>query len=53
MPRRKPAPLLLDYVGKRMMLSQYHWMRKMWWVPQAAGTAMSLTAGIHNTTLVP
>jgi hypothetical protein len=25
----------------------------LWWVPQSAGTSMSLYAGVHNTRLVP
>jgi hypothetical protein len=34
-----------------MMLSQHKWMRSMWWVPQSAGTGMSVFAGVHNVRL--
>jgi hypothetical protein len=47
------SPLLMDYIGKRMMVSQHKWMRSMWWLPQSAGTGFSLYAGVHNTRLVP
>jgi hypothetical protein len=46
------SPLLMDYLGKRMMTSQHRWVRKMWWLPQAAGASMSFVAGAHNTGLV-
>jgi hypothetical protein len=47
------SPLVMDFLGKRMMTSRNQWMRKLWWVPQSAGTSMSLYAGVHNTRLVP
>ena len=47
------SPAFMDFIGKRMMTSRHEWMRKMWWVPQTAGTSMSLYAGVHNTRLVP
>lgn len=47
------SPAVLDYVGHRMMTSHHEWMRKMWWVPQVAGTSFSLGAGVHNYRLVP
>jgi hypothetical protein len=47
------SPAILDYVGHRMMTSHHEWMRKMWWVPQVAGTSFSLGAGVHNYRLVP
>ena len=46
------SPLLMDYLGKRMMTSQRRWVRKMWWLPQTAGAGMSFAAGAHNTGLV-
>jgi hypothetical protein len=46
------SPLLMDFLGKRMMVSQRKWVRKMWWLPQSAGTGISLYAGVHNTRLV-
>ncbi len=47
------SPAVMDYLGHRMMTSQHTWMRRMWWVPQVAGTSLSLGAGIHNYRLVP
>lgn len=47
------SPTILDYVGHRMMTSEHHWMRRVWWVPQVAGTSLSLGAGIHNYRIVP
>lgn len=47
------CPLLMDYLGHRMMRSNHPWMRTIWWVPQAAGASVSLGAGIHNYRLVP
>jgi hypothetical protein len=45
------SPLVMDFIGKQMMLSQHKWMRSMWWVPQSAGTGMSVFAGVHNVRL--
>ena len=47
------SPLVLDYVGRKMMTSQYPALRKLWWLPQAAGTGVSLFAGVHNVGVVP
>ncbi|HXC87027.1 MAG TPA: hypothetical protein VNU23_04515 [Candidatus Cybelea sp.] len=47
------SPLLLDYVGRKMMTSQHPLLRRMWWLPQSAGTGMSLFAGVHNVGVVP
>jgi hypothetical protein len=47
------SPLFMDYLGRRMMVSQHRWVRKMWWLPQTAGTGMSLAAGVHNVGVVP
>ena len=47
------SPLVMDFIGRRMMTSHHQWMRNLWWVPQSAGTSMSLYAGVHNTRLVP
>jgi hypothetical protein len=35
------------------MTSRYPALRKLWWVPQTAGTGMSLFAGVHNVGVVP
>src|SRR5260370_23956054 len=45
------SPAFMDYLGKRMMVSQHGWVRKMWWVPQAAGASFSFAAGAHNASL--
>ncbi|MGC1482570.1 MAG: hypothetical protein WA789_02150 [Candidatus Acidiferrum sp.] len=47
------SPLALDFVGRKMMTSRHNWMRRMWWLPQSAGTGMSLGAGVHNVGVVP
>lgn len=47
------CPLLMDFIGYRMMRSSHSWMRKTWWIPQAAGASVSLGAAIHNYSLVP
>lgn len=46
------SPAFTDFLGKRMMVSQHKWMRKMWWVPQTAGAGMSFAAGAHNVGVV-
>jgi hypothetical protein len=46
------SPAFMDYLGKRMMVSQHGWVRKMWWVPQTAGASFSFAAGAHNAALV-
>ena len=46
------SPAIMDYVGKRMMVSQNRWIRKMWWVPQVAGASFSFYAGAHNVGVV-
>jgi len=45
------GPAILDYVGKRMMYNRHAWVRHVWWLPQALGTAGSLFSGAHNLTL--
>ena len=47
------SPALMDYLGHRMMTSRHPWVRRMWWLPQSAGTALSLGSGVHNTLLGP
>lgn len=42
------APLVLDYAARRMQRSHNPVLRKMWWLPQAGGTAMYLSSGVHN-----
>jgi len=47
------SPLVLDYVGRKMMTSRHPLLRRMWWLPQSAGAGMSLFAGVHNVGVVP
>ena len=46
------SPAVMDYIGKRMMVSQNPWLRKLWWVPQVAGSGMSFASGAHNVGIV-
>jgi hypothetical protein len=47
------SPLVLDFIGRKMMTSRYPMLRKLWWLPQSGGTSMSLFAGVHNVGVVP
>jgi hypothetical protein len=47
------TPLIMDYVGHRMMRSRSALLRRFWWVPQTASASVSLGAGIHNYRVVP
>lgn len=47
------TPILMDYLGHRMMRSSHPTIRKAWWVPQAASASVSLGAGFHNYSVVP
>jgi len=42
------CPLILDYAGRRMQLSHNSLIRRMWWVPQSTGAAVSIFSGVHN-----
>jgi hypothetical protein len=46
------SPAVMDFLGKRMMVSQHGWLRKMWWLSQAAGTGLSFASGAHNVGVV-
>ena len=46
------SPTLMDYFGHKMMTNRRPWVRKMWWVPQAAGAGLSFAAGMHNMSIV-
>ena len=46
------SPAVMDLLGKRMMVSQHRWVRRMWWLPQAAGSGFSIAAGAHNLSMV-
>lgn len=47
------TPVIMDYLGHRMMRSNHPWIRKAWWVPQAASASVSLGAGLHNYSIAP
>jgi len=42
------CPLALDYMAARMQRSQHQFLRRTWWVPQAASTSLFITSGAHN-----
>ena len=46
------TPLLMDIIGRRAMMSERPWVRKLWWVPQSAMASVSFEAGIHNIGVV-
>jgi hypothetical protein len=46
------SPAVMDFLGKRMMVSQDRWVRRLWWVPQLAGAGFSFASGAHNVGLV-
>jgi hypothetical protein len=46
------SPAVMDFIGKRMMRSQYPLFRKFWWLPQTAGASFSFVAGVHNVRMV-
>lgn len=47
------SPAFMDFLGKRMMVSQNPWIRKFWWLPQTAGASVSFVAARHNLGIVP
>jgi hypothetical protein len=47
------SPLVMDYVGYRLMRSHSPLLRRFWWVPQTASASISLSSGIHNYRVVP
>ena len=46
------SPAFMDYLGKKMMVSERGWVRKMWWLPQVAGAGFSFASGAHNVGVV-
>jgi hypothetical protein len=42
------GPVLMDYIGRKMMYSRHPWMRRTWWVPQSASFVTSIFCGAHN-----
>lgn len=47
------GPLLMDYLGKKMMYSRHGWIRRIWWIPQSSSAAASLICGAHNLGVRP
>ena len=47
------TPLLMDILGRRMMMSERPWVHKLWWVPQSTMASVSFAAGIHNVRIAP
>jgi hypothetical protein len=46
------SPAVMDLLGKRMMVSEHRWIRRVWWLPQVAGSGFSIGAGVHNLSVV-
>ena len=46
------TPLLMDLIGKRAMVSEHMWIRRLWWVPQSVGATLSFTTAAHNERVV-
>ena len=46
------SPVVMDYIGKRMMVSEHPLLRRLWWLPQLAGSGFSIGAGVHNVGVV-
>jgi hypothetical protein len=47
------SPLVMDFIGRKMMTSENHVIRRMWFLPQSLGLSMSVAAGAHNVGIVP
>jgi len=45
------GPVVLDYLGRRMMTSQHDWARRTWWIPQVVSTVVSFASGAHNLSI--
>lgn len=45
------GPLGLDWLATRLATSRHRWLRRLWWVPQAAATAGFLWSAAHNLQL--
>jgi hypothetical protein len=47
------TPLVMDFVGYRMMRSRHPLIRKAWCIPQLGSGGVSLAAGVHNYRIAP
>src|SRR5258707_12410574 len=45
-------PAVMDFIGKRIMVSENRWERKMWGLPQVAGSGFSDFAAVDNVSVV-
>jgi hypothetical protein len=50
-PAMQLGPVGLDWLATRLATSPHRWLRRLWWVPQAAATAGFLWSGMHNLRL--
>jgi hypothetical protein len=50
-PAMQIGPFGLDWLANRMATSRHKWVRRFWWVPQAAATAGFIWSGAHNLSL--
>jgi hypothetical protein len=42
------SPIVMDVVAYKLQHSENRFAHHMWWLPQALGTGVSLSAGAHN-----
>jgi hypothetical protein len=42
------ASVGFDFLGSRMQRSSKAWVRRLWWVPQAANMSIHIRDGVHN-----
>lgn len=45
------SPLVMDFAALKMQHSSNRFVRRLWWIPQSTGTAMSIFAGAHNLSI--
>lgn len=45
------SPVIADFIAYKMQRNSNAFIRHLWFVPQTAGTAMSLFAGAHNMSI--
>lgn len=50
-PVMQVAPTGLDWLAVRLAASRHRWLRRIWWLPQAAATAGFLWSATHNLSL--
>lgn len=52
-PAMQLAPFGLDWLATRLAVSRHRWLRRLWWLPQAAATAGFVWSAMHNLSLPP